>query len=326
MKILKKAEAGEPVSYIEAKELFVLNDSAKLFETGQLVARQNGEGITFYKNAFPPISVTGEKCSLNCHHCGGYYLKHMPPATTNKQLVERCLKLQRQKIPGIVLSGGSKPDGVVPLCEFADGIREVKERTDLAVLAHTGPINERQANILSRAGLDGALLDVIGSADTAEKVCGVRISPRRYTKTIDAVNKSGIGLSPHIIVGLDYGRVNGELKALELLRTADVDNICIIVLIPTKNTPMESVPPPSADTVGRVVAIAKLMYPDVPIALGCVRPGKTYRQAIDAAAVNAGATRIAVPSLGAKKAAEELGLKIKEFDQMCCGFHYELQD
>jgi uncharacterized radical SAM superfamily protein len=82
---------------------------------------------------------------------------------------------------------------------------------------------------------------------------------------------------------------------------------------------MEDVPPPPPDTVGRIIAIAKLMYPDVPVSLGCVRPGKAYRRAIDAAAIRAGATKIAVPSLGAKKAAEELGLKIKDFEQMCCG-------
>jgi len=322
MKILKKA-TGESISYKEAKSLFVLNDNdtKALFATARFVAHQNGgKRISFYKNAFPPISVTGDKCSLNCHHCGRHYLKHMTPATTNEQLVEYCLKLQGRGVPGIVLSGGSRPDGVVSLCDFADGIREVKERTDLGILAHTGPINERQANVLGRAGLDGALLDVIGSVDTAEKVCGIRISPKRYASAIESINKNEIKLSPHIIVGLDYGKINGELKALELLRHADVDNICIIVLIPTKKTPMEGIPPPSPDTVGKIVAIAKLMYPDVPVSLGCVRPGKTYRQAIDAAAIRAGATKIAVPSLEAKRVAEELGLEIREFEQMCCAW------
>lgn len=210
-------------------------------------------------------------------------------------------------------------DGVVPLCDFADGIREVKERTDLDILAHTGPINEKQANVLRRAGLDGSLLDVIGSADTTEKVLGVRISQERYASAIEAINENELIFSPHVIVGLDYGRVNGELKALELLKDANVDNICIIVLIPTKGTPMEDVAPPSPDTVGRIVAIAKLMYPDVPVSLGCVRPGKTYRQAIDAAAIKAGATKVAIPSAEAKRVAEGLGLKIKEFDIQCCG-------
>jgi uncharacterized radical SAM superfamily protein len=210
-------------------------------------------------------------------------------------------------------------DGVVPLCDFSEGVREVKERTNLDILAHTGPIGERQADVLGKAGLDGSLLDVIGSADTTEKVLGVRISPEKYAASIEAINKNGIGLSPHIIVGLDYGKINGELKALELLRNSNIDNICIIVLIPTKDTPMEDVPPPSPDIVGKIVAIAKLMYPDVPVSLGCVRPGKNYRQAVDAAAIRAGANKISIPSNSAEKTANELGLKIKKIEQMCCG-------
>ncbi len=320
MRVLERA-VDEAVSYEGAKVLLEMKDVERLFETAQIVARQNdGDTVHLYKNAFPPVSVTGTKCSLSCHHCGRHYLKHMAPATTNEELVEYCVRLKKRGVPGIVLSGGSKPDGVVPLCDFADGIRRVREQTGMAILAHTGPVNERHVQILDRAGLSGALLDVIGSADTAENVTGVKISPEKYANSINAISESGIELSPHIIVGLDYGKINGELKALELLRPAKVGNICIVVLVPTENTPMASVPPPSPDTVGRLIAIAKLMYPRVPISLGCVRPGKMYRRAIDAAAVRAGASKVAVPSTEAKRTAEEIGLKIKEYEQMCCGW------
>jgi uncharacterized radical SAM superfamily protein len=319
-KILKKAESGEPVSYEEAKELFLLKASSKLFETAQFVSQEkSGKTITLYKNAFPPVSVTGTRCSLNCHHCGRHYLKHMQPARTDEELIEYCQKLQNQGVPGLVLSGGSRGDGVVPLDDFAGGIKEVKDETGLKILAHTGPINDRQAGVLGRAGLDGSLLDVIGSGDTAKRVLGVRISPERYASAIGAINKNEMIFSPHIIVGLDYGKINGEIKALELLRGANVDNICIIVLIPTRGTPMEDILPPSPDTVGKITAIAKLMYPDVSVSLGCVRPGKNYRQAIDEAAIMAGASKVAIPSSTAEKTAKGLGLKIKEIEQSCCG-------
>jgi uncharacterized radical SAM superfamily protein len=320
MKILKKAESGEPISYEEAEELFLLDDSEGLFKTAQFVAQKKSGGtITLCKNAFPPVSVTGRECSLNCHHCGRHYLKHMKPAPSNELLLNHCLKLQNQGVPGIVLSGGSRADGIVPLDDFSKGIRDVKEQTDLTILAHTGPIDARQASVLAGAGLDGSLLDVIGSADTTERVFGIRIGPRKYKQAIAAINENSMIFSPHIIVGLDYGKINGELKALELLRGADVDNICIIVLIPTMGTKMEDVRPPSPDVVGRITAIANLMHPDVPVTLGCVRPGKSYRRAIDEAAVRAGATKVSIPSEAARKTAEKLGLKIKEIEQSCCG-------
>ena len=140
----------------------------------------------------------------------------------------------------------------------------------------------------------------------AEKVFGVRIGPEKYKNAVEAIIENRMIFSPHVIVGLDYGKINGELKALELLRGAGVDNICIIVLIPTKGTPMEGIVPPSPDIVGRITAIAGLMYPGVSINLGCVRPGKNYRQAIDEAAIRAGATKVAIPSSAAKKTAKEL--------------------
>jgi hypothetical protein len=37
-------------------------------------------------------------------------------------------------------------------------------------------------------------------------------------------------------------------------------------------------------------------------------------------ALMAGATKVAVPSRGAWEAAEEFGLKVREFRQMCCGW------
>ena len=320
MKILKKAGAGEPISYKEAKELLLFKDSQMLFETARFVAQEKSNKIiTLYKNAFPPVSVTGRECALNCHHCGRHYLKHMKPSPTNELLLNHCLKLEEQDVPGIVLSGGSRPDGIVPLDDFSKGIKEVKEQTGLTILAHTGPIDAGQADVLAKAGLDGSLLDVIGSAGTTEKVFGVRIGPEKYKKAIGAINENGMMFSPHIIVGLDYGKINGELRALELLRSAKIDNICIIVLIPTKGTPMEGIQPPSPDDVGRITAIANLMYPDVTVTLGCVRPGKSYRQAIDEAAIRAGATKVAIPSTKAEEVARDLGLKIKEIEQSCCG-------
>jgi len=320
---LEKAAAGEPLTYEEARELFALKDPGPLFEAARAAARnENGNSVTFYRNCFPPVSITGTACSLRCAHCATHYLNHMRPAPSEEEFVEHCVGLHEKGVPGIVLSGGCRPDGTVPLDDFAGGIRAVKDLTDLTILAHTGPINQRQARTLGRAGLDGALLDVIGSAETAERVYGVRMTPERFARTIEAIKESDIqNLSPHIIVGLDFGRVRGEIKALELLQGAEPDNICIIVLIPTRGTKMEHVPPPSPEVVGRITALAKLMHPGVPVALGCVRPGLgSYRQELDRMALMAGATKVAVPSRGAWEAAEELGLKVKEFRQMCCGW------
>jgi hypothetical protein len=318
MSILNKAEAGEAITYQEAKELYAECDIGDLFQAARGIA---GEEVTFYKNAFPPISITGTRCQLNCRHCSGHYLKHMIPAANEDRLIEICKSLNEKGVPGIVLSGGSRADGVVPLDDFAGAIKRIKEETDLALIAHTGPVNKRQAEILGRAGLDGVLTDIVGSASTSEKVFGIRITPEKYAETLRAIEKSGIpNISPHIIVGLDFGKIVGEIKALELLSNSHLSNIAIVVLIPTEGTPMGDISPPSPIEVGKIISIAQLMYPEVPVALGCVRPGKIYRGAIDEFALKAGARKLALPSTNARKTAKNLGLKVREFEQMCCAW------
>ena len=323
--ILRKAKSGKGVTYREAKELFLAKEETKVFEAAReaTIEYHDGRGsrITLYKNAFPSVSISGTKCGLDCKHCGGHYLKHMLPATSVKEFLEICSKLARRGVPGIVLSGGSRQDGTVPLEEFASTIKTVKENTDLKIIAHTGPINNRVADILGRAGLDGVLLDVVGDAGTTEEVFGLRIPPGRYSKTLKAIDESGIkNLSPHIIVGLHFGKIIGEIKALSILSNARVDNIVIIVFIPTRGTVMGSLEPPSPIEIGKIISIAKLMHPGVQVALGCVRPGKRYRGKIDEVAIRAGATKLAVPSSRARVIAGELELKVREFEQMCCAW------
>lgn len=305
------------MNYSEAKKLFE-KPLEKLFSEARSISDKK---ITFYKNAFVPISITGEKCELNCKHCSKIYLKHMLKAENQKSLINLCLKLQNLGNRGIVLSGGCTKEGIVPLHRFSNAIRRIKEETSLITLAHTGVVDYNKAKLLGEAGLDGALVDVVGSSLTTKEIFGIEICPNQYVKTLEALNASKIRkISPHIIVGLHYGKIRGEIKALSLLKNTRLDTIVIVVLIPTKATPLENIKPPSPEDVGRIVAIAKLMYPDIHISLGCVRPGGIYRGKIDEFAIKAGASKVAIPSTKAKLVAKELGLKMKEYKQMCCGW------
>ena len=45
---------------------------------------------------FPSISVTGEKCQLNCEHCHGKILANMIPATNPERLLEVCTRIKEE--------------------------------------------------------------------------------------------------------------------------------------------------------------------------------------------------------------------------------------
>jgi len=59
------------------------------------------------------------------------------------------------------------------------------------------------------------------------------------------------------------------------------------------------------------------MFPDVPIFLGCMRPGGNYRQEVDEKAFLAGVNKIVSPTPGVKKLAGDVGFNLK-WSKECC--------
>jgi hypothetical protein len=89
-----------------------------------------------------------------------------------------------------------------------------------------------------------------------------------------------------------------------------------IALNPTKGTEMQDVSPPSALTIAKVIAVARLAMPKVPISLGCMRPSGANRAEIDYLAILAGANRIVVPTPAALARLEKD--YVLERYQTCC--------
>jgi uncharacterized radical SAM superfamily protein len=321
--IIDKAQAGTPITGDEAQLLMSTGNHQlpELLTASRLVSdKKTGKTLTVYHKAFQPVSITARSCSLNCKHCNQHYLRHMLPASDPEKLLRLCKILRANHAPGVLLSGGSRKDGTIPLDEFADTIRKIKTETGLIISAHTGPVNYEKAKILVEAGLDIALLDVVGSVETTRSVYGVEITPDDYSKTLSALNAAGIpNISPHICVGLHFGQLKGEAKALEIVSHAKVSTIAIVVLIPTKATAMVDVLPSSPEDVAKVISIANLMFPNTPVSLGCVRPGKEYRSKIDEMAIRAGIGKLAIPTENSLRIARNLGFDIKSYnDTMCC--------
>jgi uncharacterized radical SAM superfamily protein len=84
---------------------------------------------------------------------------------------------------------------------------------------------------------------------------------------------------------------------------------------------MENVKPPSSEAIARVVAAARLMFPEKPLALGCMRPKGMHRSATDVLALKAGVDAIAFPSEEAIDYAKKLGYETV-FSPYCCSQIY----
>ena len=285
--------------------------------------------FAYYKTAFfcsspkdfPTISVTGKGCALNCKHCGGKVLETMRPARTSEELYNLCAKLKREGAVGCLISGGCLPDGSVPLESFTEAIRRVKADFGLTVFAHVGIVNLEKALGLREAGVDAALIDIIGDNETIREIYNLNVTVREYENALKALSQSGLRFVPHVIVGLHYGRLKGELYALQMISKYKPSALVIIAFMPIHGTAMEHVKPPEPLEIAKVLAAARVMFPKTPIALGCMRPKGKHRVETDILAIKAGVDAIAFPSEEAIEYAEEHGYRVN-FSSYCCSQVY----
>ena len=320
----------------------LLNANEKEFETmlvkAQSVGRRNfGEKIHFYApsfiyyktdyycsspSAFPSISVTGSSCALKCKHCDGRVLNTMFPAPSPKELVNLCTRLKSEGAIGCLISGGCLPDGSVPLNRFTDAIAEIKRSLDLTVVVHTGVIGRSVAEKLKKAGVDAALIDIIGSDETIKEIYQLNVKVKDYDKSLGTLHEVGIPFVPHVLVGLHYGKLKGEFQALQMISKYQPSAVIVIALIPIHGTPMQNVKPPTSEDIAKVLLSARLMLPKTPLALGCMRPKGRHKVKTDILAVRIGVNAIAFPAEEAVELANSMGLGIV-FSSLCCSQIFE---
>ncbi|MEM2896341.1 MAG: radical SAM protein [Halobacteria archaeon] len=272
--------------------------------------------------AFPSISITGDKCALRCKHCDGRILKTMISAPTPDELMKVLIGIKENGGVGCLISGGCLPNGSVPLRKFLNAIKKAKSDLGLKIVVHTGLISYEDAKGLSDAKVDAALIDVIGASETIKDVYHLDLSVEAYESSLRALKMAEIPLVPHVLIGLHYGKLKGEYKALEMISNYDPAAIVMIAFMPIRGTSMENVSPPGPYDVAKILSIARFLLPNAPLVLGCVRPTGEHRIETDALAVRAGVNAIAFPAKSAIEMANEYKLDVS-FSPTCCSQIYE---
>jgi uncharacterized radical SAM superfamily protein len=302
-----------------------------LFLQAWKVARDHhGDNITFYlpgmirygqmRGLYPALSLTGDRCWLQCEHCKGLLLKPMIGVPSPKALMEKCLNLARSGRLGVLLSGGSDPEGRLPWKEFNQGISYIRSDTNLFISIHSGFLDFDTAFALKEAGVDQALIDVMGDEETATTIYHLD-GLQRVIDSLENLFAAGLDVVPHIVAGLMYGAIQGEYEALRIIRPFEPSCLVIVALTPLKGTPMSDISSPLPIEIARLIATARLMMPHTPISLGCERPRTREGQLTEELAIYAGITRMAVWSKKTVDLAISLGLKPR-FQPTCCSVPY----
>jgi len=270
------------------------------------------------KNSFPAFSITGGACGLNCDHCQAKILEPMIAATSPRMLDEKVRKLvQTQGLQGFLLSGGSNKHNEIPYERFYPVVEGLKrDFPDMRIAIHTALTDRRGARAMEAAGVDTAMMDVIGAEETIRQVYHLERPVEDFEATLAALCETSMEVSPHIVIGLHYGRMLGEANAFDIVSRYPVTALVLVVVMPIYAAPGTYQVPETAE-VGRMFLEARHSLPDKQLLLGCARPAGMHKRVTDAYAVMAGLDGIAFPADGAVAVAHTIGRTFRQ-EHACC--------
>ena len=263
------------------------------------------------KNSFPSFSITGSACGLNCDHCQTRILEPMIPAMSPEILDMKVRHLRHtQNLQGFLLSGGSSKRNEIRYERYYPVVERLKrDFPDMRIAIHTALTDERGARSMEAAGVDTAMMDVIGSDQTIREVYHLDRPVEDFEATLSALCTTSMEITPHIVIGLHYGRLLGETRALDIVSRHPVHALVLVVIMPFYAAPGMFATPDTSD-VGRIFLEARRR-------LGCARPPGMHKRVTDAYAVMAGLDGIAFPADGTVAVAQAVGRPFHQ-EHACC--------
>lgn len=288
------------------------------FSTPTFKEYDNAEIKGCGKNSFPAFSITAGACALDCDHCQAKILEPMIPATKPDMLdrkVRALIKLQN--LQGFLLSGGSNRKNEINYERFYPVIEGLKrDFPHLKIAIHTALTDEAGAKRMESAGVDTAMMDVIGAQETIEQVYHLHRPVEDFEKTLAALTATNMEISPHIVIGLHYGEILGEATALDMVARYPVNALVLVVIMPFYARPGTFRTPATSD-VGRIFLEARGRMGNRQLLLGCARPPGMHKRVTDAYAIMAGLDGIAFPAEGAVAVSGAIGRDYTQ-EHACC--------
>lgn len=268
--------------------------------------------------AFPAFSITGAACALQCGHCRGRILAPMLAAESPDALERQVRAIAtRQGLRGFLLSGGSDRRNEVRFERWLPAVQRLKaEMPGIEVAIHTGLVDRRRAELLADAGVDTAMLDIIGDEATVRQVYNLERPVADFEASLAHLVAAGLDVVPHVVIGLHFGRVLGESAALDIIARHKTRAAILVVLVTHLADARFNEPAPTE--IARVMIEARARLADRTLLLGCARSSGLARRQIDAYAVLAGLDGIAHPAEGAVTLARTMGRSIADTGS-CCG-------
>ncbi len=138
----------------------------------------------------------------------------MIPATNPEMLDAKVRHLvETQELNGFLLSGGSNKRNEINYLRYLPVVEGLKrDYPDMRIAVHSALMKEDQAKAMESAGVDTVMMDVIGANETIEQVYKLKRPVEDFEETLAALCSTTMEVTPHIVIGLHYGKIMGEAR------------------------------------------------------------------------------------------------------------------
>ena len=272
-------------------------------------------------NSFLNVSLTGSKCELLCKHCRGILLKDMINVKYNCNLIEILQKYGDETIRGILISGGFDKEGVLNLSgNILDDVKNIKSKmgSKIKIYIHAGFVDNDTAINLKKSGVDGVLVNVIGSENAIRNVYNLENkNPEDYYNSIATLKKNNLKVSAHVVIGIDNGEISDEFRSVERIIKLGVDSIVFVILKRLSKEISIAELKFEDEELLNLIKYARELNPSVPITFGCAKPAGIKTEQLEIEIIKLGIDVLAFPSDKAIEFALNNNIRFK-FVEECC--------
>ena len=266
-KILEKAINNQKITDDEFLELLKIDDDEnleKLFKTASKIRDNQSKTIKLTST----VHITN-KCQIQprCEYCGfaeetsakGYYNAFYK---SDDEILKAATSIKDAHIPRVSCSGGYGYKGKQAACKI------VKENTNLEVLVNVGgDLTAESIEKLRQLKADTICcnLETINEEVFYKRKPGDSLKQR--IETCMLVSQAGIGLSSGLLLGIGESPED-RIKHLRFLSNfKTLEEIPIMGFNPYEDTPMADCPPFPLKEQLKVVAVTRIMYPNIRITM-----------------------------------------------------------
>ncbi len=259
-KLIEKAYKEEKFNIEEIIELlsFGDDDTQELFDSADYIRRKyvgdeiHLRGLIEFSNF----------CERNCYYCGlrKDNKKLSRYRLTPQEIINYSVKCEELGYRTVVLQSGEDSYYTVEI--LSNIIKEIKQKTNLAVTLCIGERNKYEYKRLFDAGADRYLLKF----ETSDPVLYYKLHPdllyENRRKKILELKEIGYQIGSGIIVGLPGQTINSIAQDIIWFDELELDMIAIGPYVHHQETPLENIKFKDLSLVLKIIAITRIMTKD----------------------------------------------------------------